>query len=195
MAGCCALGYCAFTVIDASRTQSRLARSLEQSRIRTNAANQATVNLPSEHMNKVPAQPGTSLVARLEIPRLGLSVLVGEGVELRTLLGGLGHVPGTSWPGQRGNVAIAGHRDTFFRPLRKIEMCDEISLDTPASTYNYRVSSFEVVDPHDVNELSFHGKDELTLITCYPFSYIGPAPKRFIVHAEPVLAPGNCRSS
>ena len=146
-------------------------------------------------MNKIPAQPGTSLVARLEIPRLGLSVLVGEGVELRTLRAGLGHVPGTSWPGQRGNVAIAGHRDTFFRPLRKIEKCDEISLDTPASTYNYRVTSFEVVDPRDVNELSFHGKDELTLITCYPFSYIGPAPKRFIVHAEPVLAPEKCRSS
>ena len=64
-----------------------------------------------------------------------------------------------------------------------------------ARTYRYRVSSFEVVDPHDVNELTFHGKDELTLITWYPFSYIGAAPKRFIVHAEPLAAAQKCRLS
>ncbi len=101
----------------------------------------------------------------------------------------------TSRPGQPGNVVLAGHRDTFFRPLRKIEMCDEVSLDTAARTYHYRVSSFEVVDPHHVNELTYHGKDELTLITCYPFSYIGSAPKRFVVHAEPIFVLEKCGSS
>ncbi|HME35686.1 MAG TPA: class D sortase [Candidatus Sulfotelmatobacter sp.] len=196
IAGCCALGYWAFTAIDASLTQAKLARALKRSQIRVNATTPVAANPPtatprSEHADKVPAQGGTSL-ARLKIPRVGLSVIVQEGVESQALRVGLGHVPGTSWPGQPGNVVIAGHRDTFFRPLRKIEKCDEIALDTAAHTYYYRVSSFEVVDPHDVNEMRFHGKNELTLITCYPFSYVGSAPQRFIVHAEPVIGPEKC---
>ena len=127
---------------------------------------------------------------RLEIPRVGLSAIVLEGVGSRTLRVAIGHVPGTSWPGQPGNVVIVGHRDTFFRPLRKIQKCDEVSLVTTALTYHYRVSSIEVIDSHDMKTLRFHGKDELTLITCYPFSYLGPAPKRFVVHAEPLYAQG-----
>jgi sortase A len=195
IAGCCALGYCGFTAVDASLTQARLARSLEQSRIRIDAATRAAVNVPTEPADKAPSPPATIVVARLEIPRVRLSAIILEGVGSQTLRLGLGHVPGTPWPGQSGNTVLAGHRDTFFRPLRKIGTCDEVSLSTPARTYRYRVTSFEVVDPHDVKELTYHGKDELTLITCYPFSYFGPAPKRFIVHAEPVLGPERCRSS
>jgi len=195
IAGCCALGYCGVVLIHAWRTQATLVRSFEQSRIRTNAANHAAVDLPNGPTDGGSGQPESRLVAHLEIPKVGVSAMVLEGVGSRTLRIGLGHVPRTSWPGSPGNVVIAGHRDTFFRPLRNIELCDEISLDTAARTYRYRVSSFEVVDPHDVNELTFHGKDELTLITCYPFSYIGAAPKRFIVHAEPVAAAQKCRLS
>jgi len=129
---------------------------------------------------------------RLEIPRVGLSTIVLEGVGSRTLRVAIGHVPGTSWPGQPGNVVIVGHRDTFFRPLRKIRLCDEVSLETADHTYHYRVSAFEIVDRDNLSVLRFHGKDELTLITCYPFSYLGPAPKRFVIHAEPLLAKGKC---
>lgn len=194
IAGCCALGYCVVTAIDASLTQAKLTRAFEQSRIRTYAATQGLVNLPTGHVDNASTPSGTEL-ARVEIPSVGVSAIVLEGVGSRTLRAGLGHFPGTSWPGQTGNIVLAGHRDTFFRPLRKIATCDEISIDTTARTYHYRVRSFEVVDPHDVNELTYHGKDELTLITCYPFSYIGPAPKRFVVHAEPVLGPETCPSS
>ena len=194
-AGSCALGYCAYSAIDAALTQASLTRSFEQARIRINRRTQPALNLPSELVDKAPAQLGTKQMVRLEIPGIGLSALVLEGVESRTLRAGLGHVPGTPRPGWAGNIVIAGHRDTFFRPLRKIQICDEILVETPDRTYRYQVDSFEVVDPHEVSALRFHGKDELTLISCYPFFYIGPAPKRFVVHAEPVLKPGKCRLS
>jgi sortase A len=109
--------------------------------------------------------------------------MVLDGASSQTMRVGLGHITGTSSPGENGNVAIAGHRDTFFRPLRRIQEGDEILLETPAKALTYRVSSTEIVDPSDVAVLRSHGKDELTLVTCYPFSYLGPAPKRFIVHA------------
>lgn len=195
IAGCCALGYCVFTSIDASLTQRRLAQSLEKSRTHVGVTSQATSNISTNDVHEAPAQPGSRLVGRLEIPKLDLSSVIQEGVGSQTLRVGLGHVSGTSMPGQSGNVVIAGHRDTFFRPLRKIQICDEVSIDTTARTYYYQVRSFEVVDPRNVNPLRFHNKDELTLITCYPFSYIGPAPKRFVVHAEPVLAPDKCPQS
>ena len=123
------------------------------------------------------------MLARLEIPRIGVSAMVLEGAGSRTLRVGLGHVSGTSRPGEQGNVAIAGHRDTIFRPLRRITAGDEVVLETPTTTYHYRVSHIEIVDPKDVSILKSQGQNELTLITCFPFSYLGRAPKRFIVHA------------
>jgi sortase A len=139
--------------------------------------------------------PGLKAGSSSEDPKLDVSSVILEGVGPQTLRVALGHVPGTSLPGQPGNVVIAGHRDTFFRPLRKIAICDEVAVETTARIYYYQVHSFEVVDPRYVNALRFHNKNELTLITCYPFSYIGPAPKRFVVHAEPVLAPEKCSHS
>jgi sortase A len=194
-AGCCALGYYVFTSIDASLTQRQLAQSFEESRTHVGVPAQATLNNSTADLQKVPAQPGSRLVGRLEIPKLDLSSVILERVGSQTLRVGLGHVPGTSMPGQRGNVVIAGHRDTFFRPLQKIKIGDEVFVDTTARTYCYQVRSFEIVDPHNVNALRFHDRNELTLITCYPFSYIGPAPKRFVVHAEPVLVPEKCSHS
>lgn len=194
-AGCCALGYCVFTSIDASVTQRQLARSFEKSRTDVDVTVPATLNNSTADAHKAPAQPGSRIVGRLEIPRLGVSLVILEGAGSKTLRVGLGHVPGTPLPGQPGNVVIAGHRDTFFRPLRNIKIGDEVSVDTTAHTYYYQVSSFEIVDPHNVNALRFHNKNEVTLITCYPFSYVGPAPKRFIVHAEPVRAPEKCSRS
>jgi len=135
-----------------------------------------------------PAMPKTltegDLVGRLEIPRLKISVMVLEGIQSRTLRLGAGHIPGTSYPGYRGNMGIAAHRDTFFRPLSSVKENDVIKFSTPGKTTEYRVVSTSIVSPDDVEVLKAQGKDKLTLVTCYPFYYVGPAPQRFIVTAE-----------
>jgi sortase A len=116
------------------------------------------------------------LFGRLEIPRLNLSVMVMEGDGDSTLRLGAGHVPGTL-------MAIAGHRDTFFRPLKDIQVSDTIRITTPDGTTEYHVVSTKIVSPKDVSVLDGETDKTLTLVTCYPFYYIGPAPKRFIVQA------------
>jgi len=126
------------------------------------------------------------LVGRLEIPRVGISVMVLQGTEDRTLAIGAGHVPGTPIPGAQGNVAIAAHRDTFFRNLKEIQPGDNIQFSTVYRTYNYVVDSMETVNPDDTRVLETRDSSELTLITCFPFYFVGSAPKRFIVHAKPM---------
>lgn len=126
---------------------------------------------------------GGSIVGRLEIPRIGLKTMILEGVSPRTLALAVGHVPGTALPGDAGNVGVAGHRDTFFRGLRGVRPGDTIVLTTLTGSYEYRVKSFEVVTPHDTWVLANSVEPSLTLVTCYPFYYVGPAPERFIVHA------------
>jgi sortase A len=116
------------------------------------------------------------LFGRLEIPRLNLSVMVMEGDADQVLRLGAGHIPGTP-------MAIAGHRDTFFRPLKDIKVNDTIRLTTPDGTSEYRVISTKIVGPSDVSVLNAKDDSTLTLVTCYPFYYIGPAPKRFIIQA------------
>jgi len=128
----------------------------------------------------------SSVIGRLEIPRLKLSAMVREGADGKTLHQAVGHIPGTALPGYAGNVALAGHRDTFFRALRNIKKDDAIDLETQNGTYRYLVESTDVVGPRDVGVLAASGGKTLTLVTCYPFYYIGSAPKRFIVHAEQV---------
>ncbi len=125
---------------------------------------------------------------RLEIPRLGLSAMVVEGVSPRDLKLALGHVPGTAFPGDGGNAGIAGHRDTLFRKLGGIRRDDTITLTTLRGVYRYQVDSTRVVEPSNVEVLDNNGGAELTLVTCYPFNYLGPAPLRFIVHARAVVA-------
>jgi len=86
-------------------------------------------------------------------------------------------------------VVLAGHRDTFFRPLRRVAVGDAILLRTGGQTFRYLVQSTEVVSPKDVDVLKSSNGNELTLVTCFPFDYVGPAPKRFIVHAREAMAP------
>jgi|SRR5580658_7210294 sortase A len=146
--------------------------------------------------DQIRPQPGTvlnppaldgSLMGRLSIPRLHLSAMVREGVGESTLSLALGHVPSTAVPGQKGNVAIAGHRDTLFRSLRGIRKYDLIRFETRSSgSYLYQVSSMVIVDPTNISVLQASPDSELTLITCYPFNYVGSAPKRFIVKAREV---------
>ena len=95
----------------------------------------------------------------------------------------IGHVPGTALPGQQANVGVAGHRDTLFRGLRDIKTNDLIEFETLAGKYSYRVGSTEIVKPDDVSVLQAGSSPELTLVTCYPFNYVGSAPDRFIVKA------------
>jgi LPXTG-site transpeptidase (sortase) family protein len=126
------------------------------------------------------------LVGRIEIPRLGISTIVLEGVGSKTLRRGVGHIPETAPPGAGGNVGLAAHRDSFFRGLKDIRKNDIIRLKTLDGTYQYRVEQTEIVTPEDTQVLADTGIPELTLVTCYPFYYVGSAPKRFIVHAQRV---------
>jgi sortase A len=137
---------------------------------------------------KPPLKEG-ELVGRIEIPRLGISTIVLEGVDTRTLRRGVGHIPETAPPGTDGNVGLAAHRDSFFRGLKDIRKNDIIRLRTLDGSYRYRVESTEIVDPEDTQVLADTGIPELTLVTCYPFYYVGSAPNRFIVHAQRVDGP------
>jgi sortase A len=132
---------------------------------------------------KVVPQKG-SAVGRLEIPRLGISAIVRAGSDARTLRLAVGHIPGTALPGEPGNVGLAAHRDTFFRRLGDIREDDEVRLVTADGTFTYRVQGTKVVNPSDVWVLDPTGTPALTLVTCYPFTYVGSAPRRFIVRAQ-----------
>lgn len=130
-------------------------------------------------------------IGRLEISRIGLSVVVAEGDDENTLRVAVGHLPDTPLPWQEGNSALAGHRDSFFRPLRRIEVGDDIRLATRQGTLRYRVTRHTVVDPDDLWVLEPSPAAALTLITCYPFDYVGSAPRRFIVHAKRIASAGD----
>ena len=124
------------------------------------------------------------LVGRLEVPRLGLAVMVKEGSDEAILAGAVGHLPSSPVPGGVGNVAVAGHRDTFFRPLKDLRVHDRIVFTTLQGTFEYEVESEKIVRPTDVSVLRASAGPTLTLVTCYPFYYVGSAPKRFIARAR-----------
>lgn len=124
------------------------------------------------------------VIGELIIPRLRLSVMVFEGADGPILRVGAGHIPDTALPQNSGNVGIAAHRDTYFRPLRFIQPNDVISLRTPHETVRYSVTNIEIVQPGDIGALAEAPGRDLTLVTCYPFYYVGSAPQRFIVHAR-----------
>ena len=124
-----------------------------------------------------------SVIGRIEIPRLGVSTVIRAGSDARTLRLAVGHIPGTALPGDPGNIGLAGHRDTFFRKLRDIRADDEIRVVTGDGTFSYRVQRTDIVWPRDTWVLDDTGQAALTLVTCYPFTYIGSAPQRFIVRA------------
>ena len=126
------------------------------------------------------------LVGRIAIRRVGISAVVAEGTDETTLSRAVGHIKGAALPGEPGNVGLAGHRDTFFRALRNIRAGDLIVLTTPRGEFQYSVVSMKVVKPKALDVLDPTSKEILTLITCYPFYFVGPAPNRFIVRAEMV---------
>jgi LPXTG-site transpeptidase (sortase) family protein len=127
-------------------------------------------------------EPG-GIVGRISIPRLNVSAIVEEGIDATTLSRAVGHIPGTAMPGETGNIGVAGHRDTFFQKLKDLQPNDKIDFTTHSGRYHYTVESLTVVEPSDVGVLRSTGGKMLTIVTCFPFHYIGNAPRRFIVHA------------
>ena len=128
-------------------------------------------------------------IGRIEIPRLHISSIVRQGVDDTTLSRAVGHVPYTALPGQKGNVGLAAHRDSYFRELRGVRDGDLIRLITPKGTFEYHVESLKIVFPTNVEVLDPTPNPSLTLVTCYPFNYVGHAPKRFIVRARQIQTP------
>ncbi|MGD0646391.1 MAG: class D sortase [Acidobacteriaceae bacterium] len=123
-------------------------------------------------------------VAVLEIDKVKIHVPVFEGTDDLTLNRGVGRIAGTAMPGVAGNIGIAGHRDGFFRGLKDIAVGDQIDLVMTTERVTYIVDQIEIVSPTDVNVLQPRATSSLTLVTCYPFYFVGDAPQRFIVHAS-----------
>lgn len=167
------LGYCGFVLADTFLFQQAERTKLDH----------LLVDRMANPSMALSAGAMGGLVGRIEVPRLGLSAMVVEGTGATSLRRAVGHIRGTAFPGQQGNVGISGHRDTFFRPLRNIRRNDMIRLTTLGGEFQYRVVSTRIVPPSDVTVLDASGEEILTLVTCHPFYFIGSAPDRFIVRA------------
>ena len=181
------LGYCGFALVDAWIFQRRESQDLDRLLRDRRAASEVTPQPDQSTVSEGRRAPvADGLIGRIEIPRLLLSVVVVEGVDKTTLRRAVGHIPGTALPGEAGNVGLAGHRDTFFRPLKDVKIKDEIRFSTLKGNFKYEVESLRIVEPDNVGVLAPSGENVLTLVTCYPFYFVGPAPKRWIVRARQV---------
>ena len=170
--GIVALAYAGYVVADAYRYQA-----YEKSRFE---------NVSRSEGPRPVAEGG--VIGEIDVPRLGLETMVVQGDSPRILRRAVGHLPGTPLPWESGNVALAGHRDGFFRPLRNIRPGDAITLKTINGDFQYEVESTEVVAASDVHVLDAASGRVLTLVTCFPFYYVGSAPDRFVVRARAVLS-------
>ena len=176
ISGFLALTYVAITLIGASIYQKNAELILEKQ-------NHVEEQHEAGHPATLTINDG-DVLGHIEIPRIGVSVAVLQGTTSRTLRLGVGHIKGTAFPGEPGNIVIAGHRDTFFRALKDIRRDDEIQLETATGIAKYEVDWIQITSPNDVGILSPTAESSLTLVTCYPFYYVGAAPQRFIVHAH-----------
>lgn len=164
-------------------------RTLETGGAAVQPANSGPVVLPARR----PSASG--LIGRLSIPRLHLSAMVREGVGGKILKLAVGHIPGTVLPGQAGNIGLAGHRDTFFRGLKDLKTGDEIHFATLSGDFQYVVESLTIVEPDNAGALAPSLENVLTMVTCYPFYYVGDAPKRFVARARQASLPTPAQSS
>lgn len=172
------IGFWLFSFVDARLFDARTMRLGNEARQEAGGASRAVAARREARASGV--------VGRIDVPRLALSAPVGEGTTGRVLRRGAGHVAGTSFPGEPGNVGIAGHRDQHFRKLKDIRAGDLIHVRTPDGRFTYRVDSILIVRPQRGDLLHPTPDPSLTLVTCYPFYYVGPAPKRFVVRARQV---------
>lgn len=183
-AGAAMLVWCVLVILEARAAQLAARQSLELASLAgmvapVRSAIGTSGGIAPPHM---PVLDGAA-VAALSIPRVRLSAVVLHGSDARTLRRGPGHLVNTALPGQPGNTVIAGHRDTFFRPLRYVEVGDDIFVESFGGRFHYRVTSLRVVNARDLSVLDPTDETMLTLITCYPFWVLGDAPDRFIVRA------------
>lgn len=174
------LAWAGTTWLESRMFQREQSRALELARV-----NHGTTTVSSTD-GRAPIAAVTGPIGRLVIPRLEVSVIVMPGEDEATLRKAVGHLSDTPLPWNGGNTALAGHRDTFFRPLEHVRVGDHIQLDTPHGRFGFRVHRTVVVDPEDMSVLEPSATPTLTLITCYPFRVVGPAPKRFVVQARRV---------
>jgi sortase A len=165
-----ALGYAAFGFADSHIYQAVEIRKFER------AASPAQANILAEG----------DVLGEIHISRLQIKAIVVQGDSSTDLGHAVGHLSESALPGEQGNIVLAGHRDTFFRPLRNIRQGDEITFKTGSDTFHYHVESTEIVAASDIQILAPSAGHDLTLITCFPFYFVGPAPKRFIVRATEV---------
>jgi sortase A len=168
--GALALGYVGFVLADSHAYQAIEMKKIKQS-----------VSLVEPHI-----LVEGDVIGEFQVPRLGIDAVVVQGDSPANLRRAVGHLSKSALPGEWGNVALAGHRDTFFRPLSDIRLGDEIRFKTPERSFDYLVESIEVVAPTDIRVLESSTGHDLTLLTCFPFHYIGPAPKRLVVRAREV---------
>ena len=177
VAGFVAIGYCAFLWGRAEYDQTEGNWALERA-FRDAPRAEGSASLRGTREGR--------LIGRIEIPRLDLSAVVFEGTSDDTLTRGVGHLTGSAAPGEPGNLVLAGHRDTFFRELRGIRKGDNITVRSLDGQFQYQVDSTSIVDPDQTEVLQGGNEPSLTLITCFPFRYIGNAPQRFIVRARKI---------
>jgi len=173
--GMAVLTYAGYVFVDARNYQAREQIAFEESRGKNLGQSEGPHSVIEGEV-----------LGEMEVVRLGLKAIVVQGDSSEILERAVGHLPGTALPGESGNVALAGHRDTFFRPLRNIRSGDAITFKTLDGEFRYQVESAAVVPPSDVSVLKSLGGRTLTLITCFPFYYVGAAPDRFIVRARQV---------
>ena len=183
--------YCAAVLVEARFHNSLPLPSPDQAPVTvTQTAVPGTHSLPGDARDphaaapSVPAPAQGTLLGRIDAPSIEMSAPLLEGSDDGTLNHGAGHIEDTPFPGQAGNIGIAGHRDTVFRPLRRIHVGDPLALTTADRVYHYTISKTLIVGPDDVYVLDVTEQPTLTLVTCYPFEFIGHAPKRFIVQAQ-----------
>ena len=179
------IGYYAYVTVEAYAYQVYETRELDA--ILHSGPARETDQPRSAAPRRVEPTPG-STIGRIDIPRLGVSAIVRAGSDAKTLRLAVGHIPGTALPGEAGNVGLAGHRDTFFRPLRRIRVGDAITLTMANGDFEYLVESIAIVPPGDIDVIQPTSQRTLTLITCFPFSYVGAAPDRLIVRARDITA-------
>jgi sortase A len=179
-AGLVALAYVAYVAVDTSAYQADRRRLFAETRSVTPAPGAA----PSEPDKVRPTPPDGAWLGEIEIPRLGIDVGIVQGESPRLLERAAGHVTETPLPGEMGNMVLAAHRDSFFRPLEHVRAGDEITVKTLDGDFHYVVESTIVVGQGDLWVLAPIGGRTLTLITCFPFRYVGAAPDRFIVRAR-----------
>jgi len=182
--GIACLGYYGYVSAESALYQAYETRELDAILASVPPAPPAATSGPAVTVTPRTVPKAGSAVGRLEIPRLGISAVVRAGSDARTLRLAVGPIPGTALPGEEGNVGLAAHRDTFFRRLGEIRADDEVRLVTADGTFTYRVQGTQVVNPSDVWVLNPTDAPALTLVTCYPFTYVGSAPRRFIVRAQ-----------